>query len=267
MKMRIFLLGLLTIVLVACDGKNGSAPESAEAAGIKTFDDSLSYALGTQLGMSARRDSLNINFDVYEKGFQAGKDSTNKVFTDSVLQVIYSKFQEKMQGRQMAAQQAAEQQLELKSKELAKTNVTFLAENKNKPGVKVTKSGLQYQVLKEGTGSNVKPTDILKVKFVASFSNGEVFDSMAKNQVIDFPARGLFPGWDEASQLMKKGGKYKFVFPPEIAFRDRAAGPIPPNSVIIFDMELIDKMDNPVPGGVNIQPAPPQQAPPPPQPR
>jgi FKBP-type peptidyl-prolyl cis-trans isomerase len=217
-----------------------------------------------QLGMNARRDSLKINPDIYEMGFIAARDSVNVLFPDSVVQGIYNKLQTQMQDRQMAAQMEAEKKLSAKANELAKTNPQFLADFKTKAGVKVTKSGLMYQVLKEGTGANVKPTDILKVKFVATFSNGEVFDSMAKNQAIDFPARGLFPGWDEASQLMKKGGKYKFVFPPEIAFRDKPAGPIPPNSVLIFDMELVDKQDNPVPGGMQVQPAP-QQAPP--QPR
>lgn len=263
MKIRIFLLGLLTVILASCGG-NDSKPESVSDAGIKNFDDSLSYALGVQLGLSARRDSLNINTDIYAMGFKAGKDSSGFIFPDSVLQFIYGTLQNKMQEKQLVAQQEAEKQMAEKAKELAKTNSAFLAEFKKKPGVKATKSGLLYQVIKEGTGSNVKPSDILSVKFYASLSNGEVFDSMAKNQAIDFPARGLFPGWDEASQLMKKGGKYKFVFPPEIAFRDRAAGPIPPNSVIIFDMELIDKKDNPIPGGVQIQPGAPQ---PPPQPR
>lgn len=264
MKIRIFLLGLIAIVLVACNGKDSSMPATAKDAGMKTFEDSLSYALGVQMGTSVRRDSININMDVYEIGYRAGKDSLKLLMPDSVMQKVYGKLQEKMQQKQMAKEQEAEKLRAEKGKMLAQSNVQFLAENKTKPGVKVTKSGLQYQILKEGTGPNVKKTDIISIKYIAYFANGELFDSLARNQAVDFPASGLFQGWDEAVQYMKKGGKYKFVFPPEIAFRDRGAGPIPPNSVIIFEMEVVGVKDNPVPGGVQIQPAP-QQAPP--QPR
>ncbi|OGU56442.1 MAG: hypothetical protein A2X64_03255 [Ignavibacteria bacterium GWF2_33_9] len=236
MKFKIILLGIISFALISCSEDNGPAKN----VDLKTFDDSASYALGVQLGMGSRRDSMNINLDIYNLGFQNGKDSTDLLLPDSTMQKVFETLQAKMQAKQMEAQDKAQKEMEEKGKALAISNKTFLAENKNKPGVKVTKSGLQYEVKKAGSGVKAQQADLLKVKFTASFANGEVFDTTAKNNAIDFPVVGLFPGWTEAATMMQKGGKYVFVFPPEIAFGDRPAGPIPPNSVIIFNVECVD---------------------------
>lgn len=267
MKLKNIFIGFVALLLVACNGKNGPENANVSSSEFKTFEDSLSYSLGAQLGMNARKDSIHLKMDLYEKGYQAALDSSKLALADSTMNKVIGRLQEKIQSKQMAAQAAQEQKMTEKGKELSKTNAAFLAENKTKPGVKVSKTGLQYQILKEGSGRTALPDDLLKIKFTAQFSNGEVFDSMARDRAVDFPARGLFPGWDEAALLMKKGGKYKFVFPPEIAFRDRAAGPIPPNSVIIFNVELVDLQKAPAQGNVQVTPVPQGGQAPPPQPR
>jgi FKBP-type peptidyl-prolyl cis-trans isomerase len=268
MKIKILTFALLSMLIVACGGKDASGPISS-AKGIKfsSFDDSLSYALGLQLGENAKHDSFKINLDLYQRGFKDGYDSLNKAFPDSVVKKIYAVLQGKLQSKQMAEQAAAEKKLQEKAKELANVNATFLETNKTKPGVKVTKSGLQYEVLREGKGKAVGDNDLLKIKFYASFANGEIFDSLAKDKAVDFPSKGLFKGWDEAVKYMKVGGKYKFVFPPNLAFGDKGTGPIPPNSVIIFTVELLDAKPMPMPQGMQIQPAPQGQPQPQPQPR
>lgn len=258
MKIRILIISAIIPFLIGC---NNDGPSMIGKPEFKTFEDSLSYALGVQLGMNTRRDSLNLNFDNYAKGYKAGRDSSNIAFSDSVLGVIISRLQQKLQVRQMEQEQQFEKQRQEKSKELEKTNDQFLAEFKAKPGVKISKSGLMWEVIKEGTGRKPTPDDILKIKFIASFSNGEVFDSMAKNNPVEFPVRGLFPGWEEATQQMKVGGKYRFVFPPSLAFGKRGSGPIPPNAIIIFEVELLDAKKFEMPANMQIQPLPPDAQP------
>lgn len=263
MKIRLILIMAILPILIGCNSDKASLTGKPE---FKNFDDSLSYALGVQLGLNTRRDSLNLNFENYAKGYKNGKDSTNIVFSDSVLGVVISRLQQRIQVRQMELEQKFEQERQEKSKELSKTNDQFLADFKSRPGTKISKTGLMWQVLQEGKGPTPKPEDILKIKFIASFSNGEVFDSMAKNNPIEFPVRGLFPGWEEATRQMKVGGKYRFVFPPELAFGPRGSGPIPPNAIIIFEVELIETKKMEMPANMQIQPLPPDAQPVPNQP-
>ncbi|MGZ8216542.1 FKBP-type peptidyl-prolyl cis-trans isomerase [Methylomagnum sp.] len=113
----------------------------------------------------------------------------------------------------------------------------FLSENMKKPGVTTTPSGLEYEVLKEGTGASPKATDTVTVNYRGSFISGGEFDS---GQGISFPLNGVIPGWTEGLQLMKEGAKYKFVIPPELAYGERGAGRvIPPNSTLVFEVDLV----------------------------
>jgi FKBP-type peptidyl-prolyl cis-trans isomerase len=260
MKIKILFIGLISLLVVSCNNNSSKGPvklSSASGEKFADFNDSLSYVLGLQLGMNSKTDTLKINFDLYQKGYKDGYDSLAKAFPDSVIGMIFNKLQSKLQLRQMKAQADQQKQLQEKAQALSQVNSTFLETNKKKPGVKVTKSGLQYEVIHQGTGATPSPNDLLHVKFTASFANGEVFDSTAKVRPIDFPARGLFKGWEEAVQYMKVGGKYRFVFPPELAFGDKGTGPIPPNAVIIFDIELLGSKPMPAPpGGMQVQPQP-----------
>lgn len=258
MKIRLLIILATIPIIIGC---NNDGPSMTGKPVFKTFEDSLSYALGVQLGMNTRRDSLNLNFDNYAKGYKAGKDSANIMFPDSIMSKVISQLQQKLQEKQAKQELQIEQQRQEKSKELEKTNDQFLADFKTKSGVKISKSGLMWEIIKEGTGQTPKPDDILKIKFIASFSNGEVFDSMAKNNPVEFPVRGLFPGWEEATRNMKVGGKYRFVFPPELAFGQRGSGPIPPNAIIIFEMELLDAKKVEMPANMQVQPLPPDAQP------
>lgn len=113
----------------------------------------------------------------------------------------------------------------------------FLSENRQKPGVVTTPSGLEYQVLREGTGATPKATDTVTVNYRGSLVSGSEFDS---GQGISFPLNGVIPGWTEGLQLMKEGAKYRFFIPPELAYGERGAGRvIPPNAALIFDVDLV----------------------------
>ncbi|MBN8852550.1 MAG: FKBP-type peptidyl-prolyl cis-trans isomerase [Sphingobacteriales bacterium] len=118
----------------------------------------------------------------------------------------------------------------------------FLAANKNKPGVVTLPSGLQYTVMKEGTGPKPGPTDKVKVHYHGTLIDGRVFDSSVdRGQPIELAVNGVIPGWTEALQLMSVGSKWKLFIPSNLAYGDQQAGPlIAPGSTLIFEVELLD---------------------------
>jgi FKBP-type peptidyl-prolyl cis-trans isomerase FklB len=118
----------------------------------------------------------------------------------------------------------------------------FLAANAKKDGVITTASGLQYKVLKSGTGASPKATDQVKVDYTGTTIDGNVFDSsVQRGQPAVFPVNAVIPGWTEALQLMKVGDKWQLVIPAKLAYGEQSPSPaIPPNSVLIFEVELID---------------------------
>jgi FKBP-type peptidyl-prolyl cis-trans isomerase FkpA len=117
----------------------------------------------------------------------------------------------------------------------------FLKENATKPGVTTTASGLQYKVLKEGTGRSPKATDVVVVNYRGTLINGKEFDSSYKSgKPIEFPLNRVIPGWTEGVQLMKEGAKYEFYIPPNLAYGSRGAGGvIGPDETLIFEVELL----------------------------
>ncbi|NRB70265.1 MAG: FKBP-type peptidyl-prolyl cis-trans isomerase, partial [Vibrio sp.] len=129
----------------------------------------------------------------------------------------------------------------------AKEGKAFLEENAKKDGVKVTESGLQYEVIEAGEGDSPSEDDIVEVHYEGTLVNGEVFDSSyERGEPTVFPLNRVIPGWTEGLQLMKEGAKYRFVIPAELAYGDReVGGQIPPNSTLIFTVELLDVKDKP----------------------
>lgn len=118
----------------------------------------------------------------------------------------------------------------------------FLAKNKAAPGVKATASGLQYQVISQGTGARPGPSDTVQVNYVGSFVNGEVFDDSAKHEgggPASIPLAGVIPGFREGMQLMQVGGHYKFFIPSNIAYGAQPQNGFPPNATIVFDVTLV----------------------------
>jgi len=134
--------------------------------------------------------------------------------------------------------------MEIERKDISKINLkegkAFLAENKEKEGVVTLESGLQYKVLKEGTGPFPKATDRVKTHYVGTLIDGTKFDSSIGKEPITFSVNGVILGWTEALQLMKVGSKWKLFIPSELAYGENGAGNrIGPNAVLIFEVELI----------------------------
>jgi FKBP-type peptidyl-prolyl cis-trans isomerase FkpA len=118
----------------------------------------------------------------------------------------------------------------------------FLAKNKTKPGVKTTASGLQYKVIKQGTGPHPGPNDTAEVEYTGSFINGEVFDASAKHKgggPTDIPLNNVIPGFREGLELMQVGGHYKLYIPSDLAYGAEPKNGFPPNATIIFDVKLV----------------------------
>src|SRR5438105_15262321 len=154
--------------------------------------------------------------------------------------------------------QADEKDMEQKKQAAAQKKraegAKFLEENKKKEGVKTTASGLQYKLIKEGTGAQPKATDTVTVNYRGTLINGTEFDSSYKRgEPATFPVNGVIKGWTEALQLMKAGSKYQLFIPPNLAYGERAVGPdISPNSTLIFEVELTGVK----PAGSAASPAP-----------
>ncbi|KYG65503.1 hypothetical protein AZI86_00025 [Bdellovibrio bacteriovorus] len=188
-----------------------------------------SYAIGQQIGGNLKQQNIDIDTDALAmalKDAMAGKNEMSK---------------EDMQAAMMKLQEMAMKKQSEVADSNAKAGKEFLEKNKSAAGVKSTASGLQYIMEKEGTGATPKKEDVVKVHYKGTLTNGEQFDSSYdRGQPAEFPVGGVIPGWTEALQLMKVGGKAKLFIPPELAYGPSGRPGIPPNSVLVFDVELIE---------------------------
>jgi len=146
---------------------------------------------------------------------------------------------EEARGAVQAYQRRVEEEKAAAAKEAGKA---YLDENAKRDGVKVTDTGLQYEVLSEGDGDKPGIDSTVKVHYVGTLEDGTEFDSsVARGEPAEFPLKGVIPGWTEGLQLMSVGSKYRFVIPSDIAYGDRGAGPkIGPGATLIFDVELLE---------------------------
>lgn len=198
--------------------------------------DKLSYALGLGIGQQLKQMGLNASLVIED--FAASiidvlQDKDLKI-SNQEAQVIVNAFFQKMEEEQNAAKAKA-------GKAAKQEGEKFLIENANKEGVIVTKSGLQYEVLKEGSGKKPKATDTVRCHYEGRLLDGSVFDSSYKrNEPADFGLQQVIAGWTEGVQLMSEGAKYRFYIPYILAYGEGGAGAmIPPFSTLIFDVELI----------------------------
>lgn len=188
----------------------------------------ISYALG--LGIGQQLKGMNI------------EDFSVEDFTRSIADVLAGNPTE-MSARD--AQVMLNEYFENKAKEEAQKSIAegaaFLAENGKREGVVTTKSGLQYEVLTEGTGKSPKATDKVRCHYEGKLIDGSVFDSSyQRGEPADFGLNQVITGWTEGVQLMKEGAKYRFYIPYLLGYGERGAGAsIPPYSTLIFDVELI----------------------------
>lgn len=220
-KSIVLSLALVSSSLLACQGKK---------ADLSSDKGKVSYIIGQQIGQQLKSEGLEIDADTLAASIQdvmSGKESRMKP--------------EEVQAAMMKAQESARAKQEEAGKENREKGQKFLAENKAKPNVKTTQSGLQYEVLTEGKGKNPKATDTVRVHYKGTLIDGTEFDSSYKRgQPAEFPLNGVIPGWTEGLQLMKVGGKNRLVIPSDMAYGPQGRPGIPPNSVLVFEVELIE---------------------------
>ncbi|MDC0379397.1 FKBP-type peptidyl-prolyl cis-trans isomerase [Litorivicinus sp.] len=194
----------------------------------------LSYSLGIILGERIQNDFGDLDPNFVLEGLKDSKDPNSwKLDRPAINQAV--------QDAQTRIRAQQEQQVEAMSEANLKSGEAFLAENAKKDGVTVTASGLQYRVITEGAGDAPKATDTVKVHYEGRLISGDVFDSsIARGEPVSFPLNGVIPGWSEGVQLMKVGAKFEFTIPSALAYGPSGTGPIPPNSVLVFDVELLE---------------------------
>ena len=201
---------------------------------LKNQKDKISYSIGIDIGMTLKNQSIDIDPAILARGIRDSMSGQKPLMTEQEIRETLSTFQKEMMAKQ---QELAKQAGEKNKKE----GEVFLAENKKKEGVKTLPSGLQYKVIKAGTGKKPKATDTVTVNYRGTLVNGTEFDSSYKRgKPATFPVNGVIPGWTEALQLMEEGANWQVFIPGNLAYGERGAGgQIGPNAALIFEVELI----------------------------
>lgn len=254
MRKTLILPAALLVAMAAVAGAQSGKPAAQPAAPApsaagkpESVEDRACYVIGYNLGRTLKQNDVKANTELIMKGLREGLTGEKGMLTDAEMQSTMQAFQQQVQAQQQA-----------KQKVLGEKNKTegeaFLAKNKTHPGVKTTASGLQYEVEKEGTGANPKPTDTVTVNYKGTLMDGTVFDSSYdRGQPATFVLNQVIPGWTEGVQLMKPGAKYKFYIPSSLGYGEQGAGGvIGPNAPLIFEVELLSvgKPEEPAkPGG------------------
>lgn len=221
--------GLFSVQACSQSSEKGAPME------LKTQKDKASYSIGVSIGKNLKDQKVEIQTDILVKGLLDAYTGAKTQLTEKEMGEVLAQFQQEIMAK--AQEEAAKKGGENKSK-----GEKFLADNKNKPGVKTTPSGLQYTVISEGTGPKPTASSTVKVHYTGKLIDGTTFDSSVdRGEPIEFPLNGVIKGWTEGVQLMSKGSKYKFFIPSDLAYGDRGAGnAIGPNETLIFEVELLD---------------------------
>ena len=229
---KTFILFLMSTAVAASAQVKKPAPKpvakpAAPVNALKTLTDSASYAIGLSVVNFYKQQGINkLNTALITKAINDVLAQKTPLLSDEQANACMMKLMN--------------QQQEAKSKPTIDAGRKFLAQNKARQGVKTTASGLQYEVIKEGTGPKPTLQDTVEVNYVGTLINGTEFDnSYKRGQSISFPVTGVIRGWTEALQLMPAGSKYKLYIPYELAYGTNDVGSIPGGSTLIFEVELL----------------------------
>lgn len=209
----------------SCDGQKKSKSSEGK---LTTMIDSVSYGIGSTIGRNLQKDGLDsIDVDLLARGIKEVFEGKTAAMTAESAQMVIQNYVQGIQQRKQAAN--------------VEKGKKFLEENGKKQGVITLPSGLQYMVIKEGTGPKPTAEDKVTTHYHGTLIDGKVFDSSVdRGQPVTFAVNGVIPGWTEALQLMPVGSKWKLFIPSNLAYGERGAGgDIGPNETLIFDVELI----------------------------
>lgn len=228
------LLTVLTVVS-SCSTILAQDVEKTAPTEFKTAQDKVSYGIGMNIGRQFKSQGLELNIRNLTLGIAAVLEGTEPALSQAEIQAAFAEFEAE---RAAAAAKRGETNLAEAKK--------FLAENAKKDGVKSTKSGLQYMAITEGTGKTPTEKDTVSTHYRGKLLSGKTFDESYKGdkptleeEPVSFGVTQVISGWTEALQLMKVGSKYRLFIPPDLAYGPNGPGSIGPNSLLIFDIELI----------------------------
>lgn len=237
MNIKLLLFSVSALLLSACT--NQATGQLGRNMALNTTLDSVSYGVGSDVGhnlqMNLQQAGLDsLNWDALAVGLRDALEGSERIATDkvqSIVQAYMIEAQKKIMGKQASKDSLA----------LAEGRA-FLDQNGKKQGVVTTASGLQYEVLQMGKGSKPGLDETVRVHYRGTLINGKQFDSSYdRGEPAEFPVGGVIPGWTEALQLMPVGSRWKLYIPSELAYGQRGAGAdIPGNSVLVFEVELLD---------------------------
>ena len=231
-------LSAAALLLTSCSkdakdaAKTSASPSktSSAVAGLESDDQRVSYGVGYNMGSSlGKQHDFDVDKTALKSGLEDGLSGAKTKISEADLQAAFATVQQKA----MAANQAAGE------KNLT-ASAAFLAKNKTRSGVTTTASGLQYEIVSRGKGPKPKASDTVEVHYHGTLVDGTVFDSsIERGEPATFPVGNVIKGWTEALQLMSVGDKWKLYVPPDLGYGPRPNGKIPPNSVLIFDVQLL----------------------------
>ncbi|MGL5949264.1 MAG: FKBP-type peptidyl-prolyl cis-trans isomerase [Aeromonas sp.] len=240
------LAAAVTVGLTACGKEEAPAAPAApakeqatSAVSAKDFQEQSGYAIGLSMGKYIantleRQQTLGItlNNEHILKGVTDGLNKKNDMSDEDL--------QKALQAYDAKINELTKAKAEKEAVDNMKQGEEFLAANGKKEGVTTTASGLQYSVEKMGTGEKPKATDVVKVHYTGTLTDGTKFDSsVERGEPATFPLNQVIPGWTEGVQLMPVGSKFKFFLPSKLAYAEHGAGSIPANAVLIFEVELL----------------------------
>jgi FKBP-type peptidyl-prolyl cis-trans isomerase len=218
--------------------KTATRAKTATPLTLKTEKEKFSYALGMNIGASMKRQSVTVDPAILARGLKDSLAGGKTVMTEDEARATLKQMQDEMRQKQQAKMQE-------EGSANKKEGEAFLAANKTKEGVVTLPSGLQYKILKEGTGPKPTSSDSVVCNYKGTLIDGKEFDSSYKRgQPATFPVTGVIKGWTEALQLMPVGSKWQLFVPPDLAYGERGAGAdIGPDATLIFEVELMSIAD------------------------
>ncbi len=246
MRSVLILVAAITLFVSSCQqvGEQHSKPAEKKEitkADLKTEDDNISYSLGFSMGSRFIRDGLDINLEMFQEGIKDGFTGSKQILNEEEMQKTMMALQQKMMAKRQTEHMKEMEERRNLGEANKEKGEKFLEVNKAKEGVTTLESGLQYRILKKGTGASPKATDTVKCHYKGTTIDGREFDSSYKRgEPATFALNRVIKGWTEGLQLMKEGGKWEFFVPSELAYGEKGAGPnIGPNEVLIFEVELL----------------------------
>jgi FKBP-type peptidyl-prolyl cis-trans isomerase FklB len=227
-KLFLFTLMISASGFAFCQGNKKPNVAKPVVPSLKNTSDSLSYALGYSIASFYKQQGIqSVNTSIVSRAINDVLKGGNPQLNEQQCNFVIMGYIQKAKDAKSSVNKRA--------------GDAFLAENKTKPGVVSLPSGLQYQVLKEGTGPKPLATDKVRCHYQGTLLDGTVFDSsIQRGQPIDFMVNGVIAGWTEALQLMPVGSKWKLFIPSNLGYGDQQAGQITPGSTLIFEVELLD---------------------------